>query len=239
MHIDSQSTDSAIADRTDTSSGASSILGLNAIVECRWQVAVGGHLLTHEEFEQLLTHKQSLIQVHGQWIHLKDGAIDEAMKLFTDGATTSMPLIKALRLAQGDGDTLQSLSIGGLSATGWVHELLESTSENESLPEIPQPAAFQGQLRPYQLTGLRWMAFLSKFGIGTCLADDMGLGKTIQLIVLLQHERIEGNTDIGPTLLVVPTSVVGNWCRELDKFSPELRSEERRVGKECRSRWSP
>jgi len=223
LHIDSQSTDSAIADRTDTSSGASSILGLNAIVECRWQVAVGGHLLTHEEFEQLLTHKQSLIQVHGQWIHLKDGAIDEAMKLFTDGATTSMPLIKALRLAQGDGDTLQSLSIGGLSATGWVHELLESTSENESLPEIPQPAAFQGQLRPYQLTGLRWMAFLSKFGIGTCLADDMGLGKTIQLIVLLQHERIDGNTDIGPTLLVVPTSVVGNWCRELDKFSPELR----------------
>jgi SNF2 family DNA or RNA helicase len=66
------------------------------------------------------------------------------------------------------------------------------------------------------------MAFLSKFGIGTCLADDMGLGKTIQLIALLQHERIEPTHLMGPTLLVVPTSVIGNWERELDKFAPEI-----------------
>ena len=117
---------------------------------------------------------------------------------------------------------MHTLSIGGLTATGWVQELLESTTDSESLPEIAQPPKFEGQLRPYQLTGLRWMAFLSKFGIGTCLADDMGLGKTIQLIALLQHERIEPNAIVGPTLLVVPTSVVGNWERELDKFAPEI-----------------
>ena len=223
LHIDSPSMEAVMADQPDGSFGSSSILGLNAIVECQWQVAVCGHLLTQEEFEQLLKQKQPLVQVNGKWIHLQSGAIEDAKKLFVDGASISMPLIEALRLAQGDGETLHTLSVGDLTATGWVRELLESTTDNESLPEVQQPPKFEGQLRPYQLTGLRWMAFLSKFGIGTCLADDMGLGKTIQLIALLQHERINPTNIVGPTLLVVPTSVIGNWERELDKFSPELK----------------
>ena len=223
LHIDSPMLDAAILGRSEGSNGTSSILGLNAIVDCQWRVAVGGHMLSQVEFEQLLKQKQPLVKVQGQWVHLHAGAIEEAKRLFADGATAQMPLVEALRLTRGGGDTLQSLTIGGLTATGWVHELLESTTDSESLPEILQPALFEGQLRPYQLTGLRWMAFLSKFGIGTCLADDMGLGKTIQLIALLQHERAENPEGVGQTLLIVPTSVVGNWCREIDKFAPELR----------------
>ena len=222
LHIDSPALEVALAEQAEGSFGSTSVLGLNAIVECRWQVAVGGHLLTQEEFEKLLKQKQPLVQVQGKWVHLQKGAIEDAKRLFLDGAKTEMQLLQALRMAQGDGETLHTLSIGGLTATGWVHELLESTTDSESLPEIQQPPKFEGQLRPYQLTGLRWMAFLSKFGIGTCLADDMGLGKTIQLIALLQHERIEQGMGVGPTLLVVPTSVIGNWERELDKFSPEI-----------------
>jgi len=222
LHIDSPSMEAALKERAEGTYGSSSILGLNAIVECQWQVAVGDHLMSQEEFEQLLIQKQPLVQVQGKWIHLQQGAIEEAKRLFKDGATTTMPLVEALRLARGDGDDSHALSIGGLTSTGWVRELLESTSGNETLPEISQPPKFEGQLRPYQLTGLRWMAFLSKFGIGTCLADDMGLGKTIQLIALLQHERIEPTHLMGPTLLVVPTSVIGNWERELDKFAPEI-----------------
>jgi superfamily II DNA or RNA helicase len=223
LHIDSPMLDTEIAPRFDGTIGTSSVLGLNAIVECRWRVAVGGHMLSEEEFEQLLDQRQPLVRVQGQWVHLHSGAIEEAKELFSDGAKTSMPLVDALRLTRGDGNKLKSLTIGGLTTTGWVHELLESTNDSESLPEISQPTLFEGQLRPYQLTGLRWMAFLSKFGIGTCLADDMGLGKTIQLIALLQHEREENPDVVGPTLLIVPTSVVGNWCREIDKFAPELR----------------
>lgn len=223
LHIDSPMLDTEIAPRFDGTTGTSSVLGLNAIVECRWRVAVGGHMLSEEEFEQLLDQRQPLVRVQGQWVHLHSGAIEEAKELFSDGAKTSMPLVDALRLTRGDGNKLKSLTIGGLTTTGWVHELLESTNDSESLPEISQPTLFEGQLRPYQLTGLRWMAFLSKFGIGTCLADDMGLGKTIQLIALLQHEREENPEVVGPTLLIVPTSVVGNWCREIDKFAPELR----------------
>ena len=189
MHIESPSLEVALAERAEGTFGSTSVLGLNAIVECNWQVAVGDHLLSQEEFEELLKQKQPLVQVQGKWVHLHKGAIEEAKRLFADGAQSEMQLLEALRLAQGDGETLHALSIGGLTATGWAHELLESTTDSESLPEIQQPPKFEGQLRPYQLTGLRWMAFLSKFGIGTCLADDMGLGKTIQLIALLQPPR--------------------------------------------------
>jgi SNF2 family DNA or RNA helicase len=73
-------------------------------------------------------------------------------------------------------------------------------------------------LRPYQRRGLDWLAFLDRCGIGTCLADDMGLGKTVQLIALLLHERQAGYK-VGPTLLFAPASVVGNWEREIERFT--------------------
>ena len=86
------------------------------------------------------------------------------------------------------------------------------------------PEAFRGTLRPYQLSGLSRLVFLDRIGLGACLADDMGLGKTIQLIALLQHERaIVGAARVGPSLLVTPMSVMGNWKRELARFAPELK----------------
>ncbi len=92
------------------------------------------------------------------------------------------------------------------------------------LPDKPivQPASFHGQLRPYQLRGLAWLEGLSRHGLGGILADDMGLGKTIQVLALLLHRQTE-RPEFGPaTLLVCPTSLLGNWERELAKFAPSL-----------------
>ncbi len=109
---------------------------------------------------------------------------------------------------------------------------------------IPTPASFVGELRPYQERGLAWLAFLSSLGLGACLADDMGLGKTIQMLALLLAEReaAGGQSDgparptatqtqrgggkrrrgqVGPTLLICPMSVLGNWRREAQRFAPE------------------
>ena len=223
LHIEAPLMEEVLAARLEGPSTDSSMLGLHAIVECSWKVAIGGRVLSQEEFEQLLSQEQSLVQIDGKWVHLQEGAIAEARRLFAEGVNTQMPLVEALRLIQDDEDSSRTLEISGMSATGWVKELLDSTTDTATLPEISQPAAFEGQLRPYQLTGLRWLSFLSRFGIGACLADDMGLGKTIQLIALLQHERAQNGGSVGQTLLIVPTSVVGNWQREIDKFSPELR----------------
>ena len=78
-------------------------------------------------------------------------------------------------------------------------------------------------LREYQKRGFYWLTFLRDHGIGACLADDMGLGKTIQSICLLLYERENKLTD-KPTLIICPTSVVGNWEKEIEKFAPGLKS---------------
>lgn len=79
------------------------------------------------------------------------------------------------------------------------------------------PSALNAQLRPYQLEGFQWMARLSSWGAGACLADDMGLGKTVQTIAFLLYKASE-----GPALVVAPASVVPNWIGELAKFAPSL-----------------
>ena len=83
-----------------------------------------------------------------------------------------------------------------------------------------EPTSFRGELRPYQREGLGWFHFLRRFGLGGCLADDMGLGKTVQVLALLDARRLEG---AGPSLVVVPRSLVFNWRQEAERFAPELR----------------
>ncbi|HMN41819.1 MAG TPA: DEAD/DEAH box helicase [Phycisphaerales bacterium] len=84
-----------------------------------------------------------------------------------------------------------------------------------------EPKGFRGQLRPYQRQGLGWLHFLAEFGLGGCLADDMGLGKTVQLLAHMADRRKAG--DEGPWLVVAPKSLVFNWAREAERFTPGLR----------------
>ncbi len=82
------------------------------------------------------------------------------------------------------------------------------------------PPGFVGTLREYQREGLGWLHFLRQFGFGGCLADDMGLGKTVQVLAMLEERRAGGH---GPSLVVVPRSLVFNWRREAERFAPAMR----------------
>jgi SNF2 family DNA or RNA helicase len=84
------------------------------------------------------------------------------------------------------------------------------------------PAGFRGELRPYQREGLGWLDYLQKFDFGGILADDMGLGKTVQVLALLQSRRARRQAK-GPSLIVVPRSLVFNWMQEAERFTPRLR----------------
>jgi len=85
----------------------------------------------------------------------------------------------------------------------------------------PAPVGFRGTLRPYQQQGLGWLWFLRELGLGGCLADDMGLGKTVQVLALLQE--VHADRQRPPSLLVVPRSLLDNWRREAQRFTPDLR----------------
>ena len=90
---------------------------------------------------------------------------------------------------------------------------------------VAQPEGFVGKLRDYQCEGLGWMDFLRRFSFGGCLADDMGVGKTAQVLAMLEGRRellVDGKA-VGPTLVVVPRSLVFNWKQEAEQFTPKLR----------------
>lgn len=89
-------------------------------------------------------------------------------------------------------------------------------------PRDPSPS-FHGTLRHYQSEGLGWLYFLREFGLGGVLADDMGLGKTVQVLALLDSLRSEGRPVATTSIIVVPRSLVFNWMREAERFTPELR----------------
>jgi superfamily II DNA or RNA helicase len=186
--------------------------GLQQLVDVRWDAALGDVDLSLEELRRLARQKRPFLRIGGRWLQVDDRSLAAALRnIDTYGA--QIPLVSALRLAT---------DVAELSSEGWIGDLLERLAEPAKLEPVPAPAGFVGQLRPYQERGLAWLAFLRRFGAGACLADDMGLGKTIQLIALLAHER-ETGLAAGPTLLVCPVSLVGNWRRELARFAPSLR----------------
>ena len=84
---------------------------------------------------------------------------------------------------------------------------------------LPTPAGMTATLRDYQRHGFTWLAELTGVGLGACLADDMGLGKTVTLIALHLHRRERGLAS-GPTLVVCPASLMGNWEAEIHRFAP-------------------
>ncbi len=107
----------------------------------------------------------------------------------------------------------------GAEAVGLRNRLRKLGSPEPAAP----PAGFQGELRVYQQEGLGWMRYLRDMGLNGCLADDMGLGKTVQVLALLEEQRAAKR---GPSLAVLPRSIVFNWRMEAAKFTPELRVAE-------------
>ncbi len=201
----------------------SDLLGLDSLVAYDWTVSVGDMTLSEQEFEQLVNLKLPLIQVRGQWVELRPEEIEKAIAFFKkkhkDG---TMSLGEALRTGLGEEESELGLPVTDVEGEGWIRGLLDQLADGAQIAQIEQPASLHGTLRPYQLKGVSWLAFLRQFGFGGCLADDMGLGKTIALISLLLHDR-EVGFGHGPTLIICPMSIVGNWHRELQRFAPSLK----------------
>ena len=204
--------------------GGVSGLSFESIVEYDWQLAIGDAMLTRAEFEALAALKAPLVQVRGQWVEVKPDEIEKAVKFWEKRKQGALSLQEALRLGLALDPTSPAagLPVTAVNADGWIRDLMKELADGAKLKPVPAPDTFHGALRPYQSIGLSWLAFLRQWGLGACLADDMGLGKTIQVIALLLHERAMGNGRRRPALLVCPTSVVGNWRRELARFAPDL-----------------
>lgn len=199
-------------------------LGLKSLLNFKWELTIGGQSLSKAEFDRLVKLNSPLVEINGEWVELRPQDIKSAQNFFTTRKEQmELSLEDALRLATGDSQTIEKLPVVNFEAGGKLQELFANLTENRAPSAIKTPKSFQGELRPYQSVGAGWLAFLEQWGLGACLADDMGLGKTIELIAFLLHLQ-EENALETPILLVCPTSVLGNWEREVKKFGPNLKT---------------
>ncbi|MCK1798115.1 DEAD/DEAH box helicase [Streptomyces sp. XM4193] len=202
--------------REGPESAMPSLLGPDALLSFDWRFAVGDLELTRAELDRLAEADRPLVRLRDQWVLLDPQEVRRA----AERKAHSVAPLEALRgLLSGEVDS------GGerveVTARGWPAQLRERLARSpEDAPPVPQPALLQASLRDYQLRGLNWLHQLTSWGLGCCLADDMGLGKTITLIAFHLHRQSLGEGAAGPTLVVCPASLLGNWQREIERFAP-------------------
>jgi SNF2-related domain/SNF2 Helicase protein/Helicase conserved C-terminal domain len=203
------------------SAEANTAIGREGLVDFRWELAVGEHTLTEQEVTDLVEAQQPLVRVRGQWMYVDADRLARARAFLAKRSHGSgrMSVGGVLATLGALEDGPGGLPVVGVEAQGWLADLLSGEVDHRIAP-MTAPEGFKGELRPYQERGLAWLSFLESVGLGGVLADDMGLGKTVQLLALMCGELPAKG---GPTLLVCPMSLVGNWQREAERFAPGLR----------------
>ncbi|MFD9030645.1 SNF2-related protein [Streptomyces sp. NPDC059567] len=210
-----EASDSAPSPAGHRSSALPSFLSADALLAFNWRFAVGDQELTRAELDQLAEAGRPVVRLRDQWV-LVDPAEVRRARDSHDRKITPVDALGAVLTgtAEADGRRFEA------HATGWLEQLRARLADPEGGPqEVAQPAALAATLRDYQLRGLDWLHRMTSLCLGGCLADDMGLGKTITLIALHLHRQSEPDA-AGPTLVVCPTSLMGNWQREIEKFAP-------------------
>ncbi len=212
--IGPQDDEDATAARTE--SDTPSFLSADALLAFDWWFALGDRKLSREELDRLAEAGRPLVRLRDQWV-LIDPEDARRARESRDRKVTPIDALGAVLTGSTEVDGRRV----DVAATGWLEQLRARIADPESgdLRAVGQPEALDAALRDYQLRGLNWLHTMTSLGLGCCLADDMGLGKTITLIALHLHRRtIEAAA--GPTLVVCPASLMGNWQREVERFAP-------------------
>ncbi|WP_241518888.1 DEAD/DEAH box helicase [Streptomyces sp. CB03238] len=201
-------------------SGLPSFLSADALLAFNWRFALGDRELTRAELDRLAEAGRPVVRLRDQWV-LVDPEEARRARDHQDRKVTPIDALGAVLTGTTEVDGHQV----DVQPSGWLQALRDRLADPEggrpeaARQEIGQPAALAATLRDYQLRGLNWLHRMTSLGLGACLADDMGLGKTITLISLHLHRQTDVSA-AGPTLVVCPTSLMGNWQREVERFAP-------------------
>ncbi|MGW9030131.1 SNF2-related protein [Streptomyces sp. NPDC055722] len=206
--------------RKKTQSDLETFLSSGQLLEFRWQLALGGEPLTEEEMDRLVEAHRPVVRLRDQWV-VVDQALVRKVRKQRGRELTAMDALGAALTGEVE---IDGTSVP-VTAGGTLEQLRARITQAEAGPDAAsatssQPAMLAATLRDYQLRGLTWLDRMTSLGLGCCLADDMGLGKTITLISL--HLRHHERSAHGPTLVVCPTSLLGNWEREVQRFAPGI-----------------
>jgi SNF2 family DNA or RNA helicase len=208
----------ASAKKVGSSKAGKGLMQLTNLIDYRYELAIGDTTITTQEWQQLVNAKTPLVQFRGQWMELDGNKMQQMLQFWQthQDAQPELTLLELMQKAAAVDDEMEIETDQTLAA------MMANLQDPSQMKPIADPPLLQAKLRDYQKRGVAWIQYLEQLGLNGCLADDMGLGKTIQVIAALILER-EVSPKTTATLLIAPTSVVGNWAKEIEKFAPHLK----------------
>ena len=215
-----------------TSSNYKSAAGLQEILTFDWKLSLNGQEIPVEQFQQMVSDNREFIRAGTEWVRVDAAWMQEIQRLMDQAETEDwtvkdllfqeLPKEMEMPIDFDDTDDRDD-PILQLELQNSLRDYVQKIMDKQGLPEVSISPSLQAELRPYQHEGLNWLSFMREQNFGAVLADDMGLGKTIQLIAyLLNVYELEKPTE--PTIIICPTSVVGNWQKEIERFAPSLKT---------------
>lgn len=194
------------------STGSTGFLNADDLFGFNWTVAIGDNQLTHTEFDELVNNAHGIVRFKGEYVYLEPTEIEQLRLQLEKPLRTSHAELLRVALA---GEYLGTpITLDG-KARSIIRELTEISS-------VPLPSTLNATLRPYQERGVAWLYRNIRAGFGSVIADDMGMGKTLQVIATLLKLKEEGKLDDAKALVIVPTSLLTNWTKEITRFAPTM-----------------
>jgi hypothetical protein len=206
-----------------------SLLGLESLMDFSVEIALEGDRLTATECRQLMAAKEGLVLLKGKWVEIDRDRLTQVLAHWQriEKGNEGVSFLEGMRLLAGigrdDSDPLaqpETREWSQVMPGEWLRKTLGAMRDPSVIEGFDPERDLRAQLRGYQREGVRWLWFMSRLGLGACLADDMGLGKTIQTLALLLQLKRE--TAGAPSLLVAPASLLANWKSEIARFTPTL-----------------
>ena len=213
--------------------GNSTNISADALLDFSVAVTFDGQPLDEKELRAILESSGGLVAFKGKWVELDRDRLAEALKHWKNVERTAqhggISFFEGMRMLSGanlQGDAASLIPEAakewvGISAGQHLEKVLQELRHPECVPDATPPG-IKTELRPYQQIGVHWLRFMTRLGLGQCLADDMGLGKTIQVLALLLHLKHDSTQRKNPSLLIVPASLIANWKAEISRFAPSL-----------------
>jgi non-specific serine/threonine protein kinase len=205
--------------------GVPSKMNRDALLDFKAELLIDGETISEADARRILANSDGLALIKGKWVAVDAETLAKTLDLFKEAKRLAIKqqcsFAEAMRLLRGDSGGGAVVGISGAEVTcgDWLKGVLEKMTTPALIRTTEPSKALKAELRPYQQQGLNWLSFLHSLGFGICLADDMGLGKTVEILSFLQTLKKPGRT----SLCVVPASLLENWRREIEKFTPDLK----------------
>ena len=195
------------------------LFGPGALFEFDWRLALGDDPLTDDEMAALADATTPVIRLRDNWMII-DPLVARRARKRVAADSGSGPSRRSSRCSpRSPGRSTSTASRSRCTPARPCSRCATGSWMPRWSRRWTAPSGLAAPLRDYQRHGFTWLAELTGAGLGACLADDMGLGKTITLIALHLHRR-ERRLAHGPTLVVCPASLMGNWEAEIHRFAP-------------------